>query len=332
MALGISVQDLARSLLAATGADAGPQMAARWINERYIEFVGRARTHQLQHNASVFVPAPITAGTVSVTQGSASVVGTNTSFSNTNIGWSFRANITWYVVVGVSGQTLTLDSVYSEDSNTAASYNLVQRYIPIDPGARWVSHVAHMRTRRLLNALTTSEMQANYPSRQIVGGFPSVWSEAARFVTADFDISTTLGQTGQKLIEVYPPSTTPETYYYTYWRVPKTLALTDTLPPEVDEYVIREGVLVDIYRWKSEKAANKAIETGNAQFLQIAEYYANKESRQRTIWEQTIQEGLVADAAWHPEISICIDTWPKAPIWDRDIETAHDWIVSTWPE
>lgn len=331
MALGITVQELARSILGATGADAGPQMAARWINERYVEFVGRARTHQLQHYGSVFVPAPLTGGTVSVTQGSASVVGTGTSFASSNIGWFLRANITWYAVVGVAGQTLTLDSAYSEGTNTASSYQLVQRYIPSDPAARWISHVAHQRTRRLLNALTQAEMEAAYPSRQIVGGFPSVWAEAARTVTGGIDISATLGTAGQKLIEVYPPSTTPETYYYTYWTVPAQLTLTSTLPPEVDEYVLREGVLVDVYRWKSEKAANKALETNNLQLLQVAEYYANKESRQRTIWEQVIQDALVADAALRPEMSISIETWPNAPMWDRDIETAHDWIVSTWP-
>ena len=65
---------------------------------------------------------------------------------------------------------------------------------------------------------------------------------------------------GQKLIEVYPPSSIDETYNYEYWSVPATLGFSDSLPPEIDEYVLREGVLVDVYRYKSEMAMQKALE------------------------------------------------------------------------
>ena len=323
-----TVQNVALSVLAATATTAGVQLAASWVSERYIEFVSRARTHQLQHYASAFVPAPITAGSVSVTQGSNQAVLSTALASTAFVGWSFRSQVNWFVVVAVASDlvTLTLDSAYSEATNAAASYTLCKRFIPVMADARWISNFALPRRNRKLRHVTRAEIESRYSRRQLVGAFPWCWCEAPRYIE-DLDISTALGTTGQKLIEVYPPSSIAENYVYSYWGVPPVLTLISTLPPEIDEYILREGVLIDVFRYKSEQAANATPPQ-----VEIAGFYANKESRQRTIWEEKIQEAQVADAAYHNEITVTLDALRYADDGDSDIVNAHQDVMYGWTE
>lgn len=300
----VPVLEVCRAVIAATASDAGVQLALKWANFRYKEFTRRARSlFQTKHFGNVYVPAPLTAGTVAVTQGSNLVVGTGTAFTSAQAGWSFRANIVWFIVtaVNVGTQTLTLDASFSESTNAAAGYYLVQRYIPIAPEARFVSAVAHPRYRRRLRNLTWDQMNTRYPSRQSVGGFPRSWTEAAR-QAGNVDISALLGSTGQKLIEVYPPSTTPENYQYAYWNYPYDLNTSTILPPEMDADILSEGVLVDAWRYKSEQAAT-------AGKIDLAGLYNNKSLQQMTIWDKKIQEAINSDASFHPIISVELDMW-----------------------
>ena len=321
--MAVLVSDVATSVLAATASDAGLQLAVNWLNDRYKELVSRARMRQLRNYGSVFVPAPISAGTVNVTQGSTTAI-LSTPLSGSAVGWTIRANIVWYVVVAQAGDnvTLTLDSAYSESSNAAAGYYLVQRYIPIQASARWISSVVHPRRRKRLREKPFEQFQSMAPARPLVAAFPWVWTEASRYVEG-FDISAILGATGQKLIEIYPPSNIPETYGYVYWPVPNSFAITDTLPPEINEYQLREGILVDVWRYKSEQIAGK----GN---VELAGYYANREARQRTIWEAKIQEAQVTDALYHNNVALEIDMFSDIGEYAGDITNAHDWVISEW--
>jgi hypothetical protein len=155
-----------------------------------------------------------------------------------------------------------------------------------------------------------------------VGAFPWLWTEAPRFI-GSLDISPVLGSSGQKFIEVYPPSNVPETYGYVYWNVPQSFAVTDSLPPEIDEWVLREGVLVDVYRYKGEQWAAKANPD-------MAAFYANKESRQITLWERAIAQAVMTDNLFKNQVPVEIDMFSDAGEYSGDIVNAHDWIVSTW--
>lgn len=482
------VQDIAQSILAATASDAGLQLAGRWINERYVELVSRGRSRQLSHYGTAYVPPPIS-GNCRIVQGSNTVVYTVGSafeqavqYLNSGV-QQLRINNSWYWIIGggfdIQGAlNVYTDSPISEPTNNNAPFTIVQRLIGIQADARWISNVAHPRMKRWLRHINSAEMESRYPSRQVVGSPPSVWTEGSRFVNnihptdspsnpigsipstganltglnnpviltispylgtglsaQGFDLTlsgaglfgnlvtpiipwsvtvtylcndgvvrslrdngvapighflptdltqdgqsamfaqfgtpyytgvvnatinyatgevifpwdgtlpllpampargapvtftfaykttniTPFAYTNQKLIEVYPVSGIAETYHYSYWAIPAQLALTDSLPPEIDAYVLREGVLVDVYRYKCEQmlAAGK---------IQESEIYTNKQSRQATVWEACIQQAIVADQAFHNEVSVQLDSYSRGGS-GGDIETAREWIGSEW--
>lgn len=328
-----TVQDTALSIIAATASDAGLQLAVNWLNQRYAELIARSRMRQNRRYGTIVAPQPITLPTIAATIGSA-----NITFSSAPVdpvtgaqvsveGWQIRNLVTWYFITShTAGSTAaTLQTAFTDATGTALSATIVKRFLPVtDPLARWVSAVVHPRRRKRLRYKTNEQLNVQYPSRTLVGAFPWCWSEGERYI-GSLDISTVLGTTGQKLIEVYPPSNIIETYGYVYWNVPSTFAVTDTLPPEIDPWVLREGVLVDVYRYKSEQWAAKGNDV-------MASFYANKEARQRTIWEAAIQQAMVTDALYHSQVPVEIDMFADSGEYSGDIINAHDWIVSEWTQ
>lgn len=487
------VQDVAQSILAATHSDAGLQLAGRWINERYVELVGRARTRQLSHCGTAYVPAPYSGG-CRIVQGSNTVVLTVGSPFEQPVQWlnglnQIRFGNVWYWVIGGGfdiqrALNLFVDSPISDPTNNNAPFTIVQRLIPLQPDARWISNVMHPRLRKRLKHLDSAQMESQFPSRMRLSN-PRYWTEGSRYINdaqglvptgnpffpaqggitttganltglsnpisltiapyvgtglsgqsinttltgsglfgvavtpiipwsvmvsylcndgiirtlkdngvsplggfspADltqagtsatfppapgnsaytavtnatinyntgaivfpwdanptyaflmpalgspvnftFSYRTTPGSftvTNQKLIEIYPLNNQSETLTYTYWSIPPQLALTDSLPPEIDAYILREGVLVDVYRYKT----HALLEVGK---IQESEIYANKEARQRTIWEQCIQDALVADQAYHNTMSVQLTGGAYTDYHEEDIITARDWASSEAPD
>lgn len=321
--MAVKLGDIARSVLAAVASDAGLELAGRWLNERYVEFCARTRLHQLRSVGQVYVPAPLTAGTVNATLGSNQVVGTSTAFTNAHVNCFFRYSVVWYRIIAVNAttQTLTLDSLVGEDTNTAATYFVVHRYIPLDANTRWVGEVIHQRRRRKLVNMPWHRFQTTYPSRQLVGAYPWAYTEAPHN-----DGVNPTDPTRRKYIEVYPPSSIEEVYTYTSWAIPDKLELEDYLPPEVDGYVLREGGLIDHYRYQAEMA----IQGGK---VDVAGYYANMAARQMTIWEDKIQQSILADSAGRQDVSLEWAAYGLATDgsdMDTDIVNAHQDIIWSW--
>ena len=326
-----TIKDTALQIIAATASDAGVQLAVNWLNQRYAELVSRSRMRQNRRYGALYAPIPVTALTVNATAGSSNITFSaiptdpTTGAQISLQGWHLRTNVTWYWITAhtIGQTTATLQSAFTDATGTALSATAVKRFLPItDASARWISSVVHARRRKRLRFKPWETFNGLYPGRTVVGAFPWTWTEAPRFI-GSLDISAILGTAGQKFIEVYPPSNVIETYNYVYWNIPQTFAVTDTLPPEIDEYVLREGVLVDVYRYKANQWADK----GNAV---MADHFMKRELAQMAIWEGAIQKAQVTDALYHNQIAVEIDMFTDAGEFAGDITNAHDWIWSQW--
>lgn len=283
----MTVEEVARLVLAAVDSDANFLQASRWIAERYRQLCSRSRFRHLRKVGTVAVEAPITSGTVSVTQGSntitSSVSATITACTGVELRdrW-IRPRNTWYKIIDFSLTpsllTIELETPYSETTNASSSYNLVQRFTPIAKEARWVADTMVLQRRRTVVELTTqAELDYRDPSRILVNGFGPTF---AAEIGADKD--------GVKIFEFYPYSTQAEVIHYVYWPDPPLLTEKDDIPNDIDPYVLREGGLIDAMRYEAARAARDNM-------IDKAAYWRNEYRAQSTQWERNILEAIRTD-------------------------------------
>lgn len=102
----------------------------RWANFIQQDIASRYPFDWLFARAYIQTVTDQTAGTVNVTNGSATVTGNATAFvaSNVNAYIQFSGDTNWYEITVVAGQTLTLSTNYAGTNNAAATYILRTQY------------------------------------------------------------------------------------------------------------------------------------------------------------------------------------------------------------
>jgi len=278
-----TTEDVARDLLASMNTDAGFLNAIKWIDYRYKQMCSRVRFRHLRKIGEVQIPARVSTGIVETTRNETGVVGTSTTWATaptttcvaTN--WYFRDQSAWYQVASWTDDTnFTLTTNYSEDGGASRTYNLVQRYHSLAADARWLGDFVHTRLRSNIDVVNMGQMDRDAPGRMYVGAFPT---QVAQMGT---DSSHSLQ------VEFYPYSDESEIVHYVYWTLPSTLTITTTIPTQIDPQVLKEGALIDLYRYLKAKA----IAAGQ---IDAAALLRNDEQTQMTRWERIIQEARRAD-------------------------------------
>lgn len=286
----MTVEEVARRVLANVSSDASYLLACTWVSDRYRQLCSRARFRHLRRIGEISIDAPISAGTVAVTQESrevAAVAGGDAAEALTAAGDKLRGRYirtatSWYRINDytndAAGFKLLLDSEYTEDTNAAASYRIVDRFKELATDVRWISQtMVCMRRRTPVEMTTQKEIDINDPSRVLVLGYgPTVWCEIGS------------APKGGKMLEFYPYSERQETIHFVYWPVPPELTPDTDLPPGIDAYVLMEGALVDAMRYE----AARATKEGKGE---EAALWTNGYRAQSTQWERVVLEAIKAD-------------------------------------
>lgn len=309
------IKDIARSALAAVDSTAGLVLCAQWVSERYRQFVRRGHLRSLRTVEHLYLPAPLTTGAMSIVAGSAVVtpnaaaitaLGHATDYTDHYI--RFAPGTTWYAVQSWNGAVLRLTSAVTETTATAAGYTMLKRYHDLPENIRWATSFVHDRFFRELRQRTTEEMNLFWPSRILVGPPPVSYAEAPRSLA------------GRKRVEFYPYMTTAETVHYIAWAIPPVLGYDDEIPSEIDTEMLKEGVLIDIYRWE----AAKALRSGQAD---VAATLGNYARQQATQWYgRDVPEAVAAERAMD-DIQMILETaggQTRGP--GRDIMSARDQV------
>jgi hypothetical protein len=316
-----TAQEVARDILAAVGTDAGHVLAAKWVSDRYVELVSKVKFRHLRQLGEVIVPATITAGTVTLTQGSTTVTPDGaaltawTLIANDGlVGRSFRAQDNeWYVIDTFDGSVLRLRTPRVEASVAGSGYAIAARAVALAPRARWIGDdMVHMRLRHPVTNMSLALLDLGDPTRQRASSPPSTWSEIGRTPA------------GAKLAEFYPYPSQDELIHYVYWLVPPPLGFDDELPQEIDGYVLREGGLIDAMRYEAAQAARKGA-------MDAAAYWRNEYRAQETKWSQYIRDAVRTDRGVD-DVSFILSGYGSG--WsagNRDIMTAHDLVWNRWP-
>ena len=275
-----TVDQVARAALNAINSDVGLPRAIRYTSHRYRDLTNDGRLRALRKLGELVVPAVVDTGTVDATRDSNVVTGDSDAqavWTSALIGRYFRTSNAWYKVANVVGGELRLESTFAEDDVDDGSYDVVPRFCPLPSNVRYLGTFVHTRLRRKLQTQTATEMDWNFPDRLLT-------SNAGPQVVIDFGRD----DSGNRVVEIYPYSTDSEIIHYTYWERSPDLQVGDLLPYSVDEYALKEGVLIDLMRYEM----SKAIRAGN---MDAAGFWRNDYRAQETKWGKIKQEMLRAD-------------------------------------
>lgn len=310
-----TVDELARDVLASIATDAGAIAAAKWIDNRYREMVSRVRFRHLRQVGELSLPAIIDTSTITVARGSTSVTGAATTFQ-TDMGtgtqqyYYFRPRIAWYKIASVASElALTLSSSFAEDSVSAGSYHIAKRNHRLAADARWIGDFYHTRLRKRLESISLDNLNILEPGRSLVGNIPHYAAQIG------------VDSSGYLMYEIYPPPEESELLHYVYWTLPVALTIGSTIPPVIEPYTLKEGVLIDLYRY--EKAA--AIRKGN---IEQATTWRNEEKAQFSIWERAIKDAIRTSRG-SDDISLILDFFASNRL-RSDQRTAHDYVYDNW--
>lgn len=315
-----TLESAARQVIAAVDTDAGYLLAAQWIKGRFEQIATRVRLRSLRQAGLITVPAPIIAGLATFTRDSKYVTGDATATavwgSFLHNGWWIRVRNVWYeildyeLIVGVG--RLTLAAAFGEDSITAGAYTAYQRFVPLAADVQYLGKsFLNLRRRVPIQYRTMEELNNVDPSRRFVRGWgPILVCEAP------------MAANGVRQVEFYPEPATSETYGYLYWRKAPDLQLTDELPFFIPPYVLREGALIDLYRYMASKAVNKGA-------VDQAAYWRNEARAQETKWDADHwREAVMSDRA--EDESTFILKHAGIEFQTYDVTNAKDDILARW--
>jgi hypothetical protein len=124
------------------------------------------------------------------------------------------------------------------------------------------------------------------------------------------------------MYEIYPPPETSELIHYIYWNLPTALTPTSTIPPVIDPYTLKEGVLIDLYRYEK-AAARRSLQ------IEAANSWSNDEARQRTIWKKVIKDAIRTSRG-SDDISFILTMFRTNQGRRRDQRTAYDYVYDNY--
>lgn len=312
-----TVDELARDVIASIATDANALAAAKWIDNRYKEMVSKVKFRHLRQVGELVLPGVYDTGTVSLDRGDATVTGDSTQLSTdvTAAGGAeycaFRVSNAWYgVSTPGSETTMELTSAFAEDDVDDGSYNLVKRYHPLESDARWVGEFYFTRLRRTLPVISLAELDIIAPGRTLAGHIPAYAAQIG------------VDSNSYLMYEVYPPPVDSEILHYIYWTLPTALTISSTIPPVIDAYTLKEGVLIDLYRFEK----SKALRMGN---IEQAAVWRNEEKTQMTIWKNAIGDAIRTSRG-SDDITLILEMFRGVPTGRGEQRTAHDYVTDNW--
>ncbi len=188
------------------------QLTAAAVNE-FLESEDRAileiRDWERRYATTVLgVSAPYTTGTVSITSGTAGVVGVGTTFTSAMVGRFIRiAGLESYykITAFVDATNLTIEAAWVEATQTGKTYSVFQSVIALPSDCEKV--VAVKSRRDPLDEKTTAYFDAMDPSRVSTSSDPTDWANADR------------NSSGVRQIEIWPPVTAAQPIWVRYQKV-----------------------------------------------------------------------------------------------------------------
>lgn len=97
----VTIESVARQLIASVDSDAGYLLGAQWIIKRYEQLAIKAKLRHLRQVGQVSTPASITTGAITISRGSNLVTpdaAALAAWTTSLVGWHIRGRVTWHEI------------------------------------------------------------------------------------------------------------------------------------------------------------------------------------------------------------------------------------------
>lgn len=231
------------------------------LNDVLQEICQASNFSWLYGDSSFITAKPYETGTVSVTEGSATITGSGTTWSSAMVGRKFYCgNATYEIATFVSTTSMTLTTVYAGDSASGATYKIYQDQYSL---ASDVEDVLAMRQENWPSKIQKVgiEVLDNYYPQRNSFGYPCVYS------IIGYD------STGYIKVAVYPIPNQARNIYYRYKKrvIEMTLDADTPIVPLRYRWVLAKGALYIVAKHLDQPDIGKDFEreyrTGIAQLI-----------------------------------------------------------------
>lgn len=148
-----------------------------WINDAYFGVLKSREWTGMQSDYSIPATGIYETGTVTLTNGSAVITGSGTTFTTAMTARKFRVpgQNEWYFFQYVSPTSGSLDRPYERDTVAGASFQIFQSHYSLVAGrARSIVGMRNIRTNNPIDLTTLEELDRMDPSRLAMGE-PRYW-------------------------------------------------------------------------------------------------------------------------------------------------------------
>ena len=215
-------------------------LAQQWIIDRYRSITETILWSFKIGQGSLYTPAAYSTGTITMTNGSAVVTGSGTTFTSAMVGRQLLVGGFVFTIASYSGATsITVDTTWRRDTTAGATYQILQAYITpaetdflayisvIDPANGW----------RIRTGYNSQELDS-IDARRSSTGTPCLLAGRA-YNSSDI-----------AMYELWPYSTSANQYMYIYEKRIADLSTPTATPPAIIRSdILVKGALADLSRW-----------------------------------------------------------------------------------
>ena len=281
-----------------------------WTQEAYRQVCDRRPWSWLRSENEFLITAQKTAGTVTVTNNSAAVVGVGTAFAASDVGRQFRSGTSgpvYSIATHTDATNITIDRVYGGTTAAGASYTILDAYVTMPADfLRFISVLDTSNNWQLHLWITEAELNAWDAQRSSTG---TPWALVNR------RRSSLAATVGRAQYELWPYQTSAKGYPYYYIRNPESLADTDTLQDPLNSRsdILVMGAIAQCAGWPGLEGRNNPYFNPTLAASKQKEFSANVD-RMEVLDEETY-------LTWMETTNF--QRWPFAPI-DAQYLQSHD--------
>lgn len=288
-----------------------PLLCRAWTQWAYNQFCDRRGWSHLRAQTNITANNQKT-GVCGVTINSAAVAGGTLTFAATDVGRQFRlSSVPIYTIIAVSlagGTSATLDRVYAEATDAAASATILDAYWTAPENFhRFIAVIDPQNKWKLRFWVTQDQLNSWDPGRMSTGN---------PYLLASQEYSPVPGFTGQARFELFPYQTAFRTYPVLYYRKPENMVDTQEIIGPLARRateVLLDGALSRAAMWPGNNGAK------NPYFnLQLAEAH-------RALFEEKITEITVVDD------ELYFESMPLTEFSYADFPWTASWLQSHEP-